>query len=224
MMSAQDVGFLSSSYTFWNHLNEHQKELVLNNISLLEYQQGDSIHSGDHDCAGLLLVKSGTLRIYILSEEGREITLYRIYEGDVCILSASCLLGNITFDVHIDAESHCQILLLNSSTFDKLSRQNIYVENFSYKIAADRFSDVMWAMQQILFISFDKRLAAFLLEESEKNKSNRINMTHEQIAKYLGSAREVVSRMLKYFKKEGYVALSRGDITIIDKKKLHSIS
>ncbi len=223
MLSPQDIDLLSSSYGFWNHLNESQKELVLNNISVLQYQPGDSIHRGDYDCAGLFLVKKGVLRVYILSEEGREITLYRLYKGDVCILSASCLLENITFDVHIDSESYCEILLLDSSTFDKLSQQNIYVENFSYKIAADRFSDVMWAMQQILFMSFDKRLAVFLMDEISKTGSDTIRLTHEQIARYMGSAREVVSRMLKYFANEGIVELSRGSIKIIDKEKLRSL-
>lgn len=223
MLSPQDIDLLSSSYGFWNHLNESQKELVLNNISVLQFQPGDSIHRGDYDCAGLFLVKKGVLRVYILSEEGREITLYRLYKGDVCILSASCLLENITFDVHIDSESYCEILLLDSSTFDKLSQQNIYVENFSYKIAADRFSDVMWAMQQILFMSFDKRLAVFLMDEISKTGSDTIRLTHEQIARYMGSAREVVSRMLKYFANEGIVELSRGSIKIIDKEKLRSL-
>jgi len=150
------------------------------------------------------------LRTYILSEDGRDITLYRLGPDEICILSASCILENITFDVHIDAEKDCEVLLVKSSVFQQICNENIYAENFSYKSMIDRFSDVMWAMQQILFMSFDKRLTIFLLDEVARTGSNTIVMTHEQIAKYVGSAREVVSRMLKYFENEGYVNLSRG--------------
>ena len=100
-----------------------------------------------------------------------------------------------------------------------MMENNIYVENFSNKMKAIRFSDVMWTMQQILFFSFDKRLAIFLYEELIKS-GPIIRYSHMEIAKYLGSAREVVSRMLKYFEKDGIVKVSRKEIEIIDKKKL----
>jgi CRP/FNR family transcriptional regulator len=144
-------------------------------------------------------------------------------EGESCVLSASCILNNITFDVIINAETETEIFLLNVGTFSKLNNENIYVENFSYKNAVDRFSDVMWAMEQILFMSFDKRLATFLIDETAKTKTTDINLTHDQIAKYLGSAREVVSRMLKNFEAQGILKLSRGLIQIIDKDKLKKI-
>ena len=138
-------------------------------------------------------------------------------------MSASCILKSITFDVCIEAESDCRVIQLASSALSLLSSDNIYVECFIYKLAAERFSDVMWTMQDILFTSFDKRLAAFLLDETAKNHSDSLKMTHEQIAKYMGSAREVVSRMLKYFANEGYVTLSRGGIRIDDKESLTAL-
>lgn len=223
MITTEDIQLLTTCFSFWDSLCANEKDSVLKNTSLVKYHEGSSIHSGNHDCAGVLVVKSGVLRVYILSEEGKEITLYRLYKGELCILSASCLLQNITFDVHIDAEVDSEILLLPSSTFAQLSEQNIYVEAFSYKSAVDRFSDVMWAMQQILFMSFDKRLATFLMDEMSKSNDDAIHLTHEQIAKYMGSAREVVSRMLKYFATEGIVTLSRGVVKIVDKKKLRSL-
>ncbi|WKY47569.1 Crp/Fnr family transcriptional regulator [Eubacteriaceae bacterium ES3] len=223
MLDQPLIPFLQSHLTFWPQLSEEQKSLLLDNSILKTYTQGENIHSGDNDCVGVLLIKSGELRTYILSEDGRDITLYRLNEGEVCILSASCILSNITFDVHIDAEKASSVILINASIFQKICSQNIYAENFSYKSAIDRFSDVMWAMQQILFMSFDKRLTIFLLDEVSKSGSNVIAMTHEQIAKYVGSAREVVSRMLKYFEKEGYVKLSRGKIEVIDKVNLREM-
>lgn len=224
-MNRSDYKKIAETYfPFWKHLSNQEQETLLQNISLVTYPKGTAIHNGNQDCIGVLLVKSGTLRTYMLSEEGREITLYRLYKGDICILSASCILQSITFDVQINAETDCETIQISSAVFSELSKHNVYVENFSYQLAADRFSDVMWTMQQILFMSFDKRLAVFLDEELGKTEDDTIRLTHEQVAKYMGSAREVVSRMLKYFSDEGIVQLSRGGIRVIDQKKLRQIS
>ncbi|MDF2840805.1 MAG: transcriptional regulator, Crp/Fnr family [Clostridia bacterium] len=158
-----------------------------------------------------------------LSEDGREITLYRLSPSDICILSASCVLNSITFDVHIDAEVDTEAYLINIGAFSKLSKQNVYVENFAYRNTIERFSDVMWAMEQILFMSFDKRLAIFLLDEITKTNSTELHITQEQIAKYIGSAREVVSRMLKVFQSQGILEQSRGSIHVLDKNKLKEL-
>lgn len=212
-------------FAFWEHLSTAEKNLLLSNAFIKKYGRGANIHNGNEDCIGVFWVKRGTLRTYMLSEEGREITLYRLYEGEMCVLSASCVLSSINFEVHIDAETDCELLVINSAAFAEVSRKNIYVECFTYRLAADRFSDVMLVMQQILFMSFDRRLAIFLWEELSKNApgNNVISLTHEQVAKYMGSAREVVSRMLKYFASEGIVELSRGGIKIIDRQKLRSL-
>ena len=214
------IDFIQHTLTFWDKLSLADQSLVTKNIATLQYAKGTHIHHSGLDCMGILMIKSGELRVYLLSEDGRDITLYRLYPGESCILSASCVLKNITFNVHIDAEQDSQLLLLNAKLFQELYNRNIYVENFASKLTIQRFSDVMWAMQQILFMSFDKRLALFLLNESDKTNSDIIRLSHEQIAKYISSAREVVSRMLKYFSTEGIVKLSRGEVTLIDKAKL----
>lgn len=220
MLSTDITRFIRESLPFWDKLSENQRNLLLNYTTQHHYQRGESILSSTFECIGLLLIKSGTIRVYILSEEGKEVTLYRLAKGDICVMSASCILKSITFDVCIEAEDDCEVIQMASSALSLLSSDNIYVECFIYKLAAERFSDVMWTMQDILFTSFDKRLAAFLLDETAKNHSDILKMTHEQIAKYMGSAREVVSRMLKYFANEGYVTLSRGGVRIIDKESL----
>ncbi len=223
MLSKYDLEYIPRVLTFWDKLSEAQKKLIINNISLVHYDKGSRIHSGDNDCIGVLLIKKGELRIYILSDEGKEVTLYRLRDGEICILSASCILDNITFDVHVDAEVDSEVLLIDSYYYQQLCKQNIYAENFTDKLVIDSFSDVMWAMEQILFMSFDKRLAIFLSDEITRNQSDTIELTHEQIAKYIGSAREVVSRMLKYFVQEGIVELSRGGVRVVDKKKLKAL-
>lgn len=223
MIKDNDVNFIPQVLTFWDKLNENQRSFVLDSFIPVHYQKGTTIHNGSNDCVGVILIKKGELRVYILSEEGKDITLYRLREGDFCVLSASCILQNITFDVHIDAEMDSDVLLIDSGLYKQLCSQNIYAENFTQKIVIDRFSDVMWAMEQILFMSFDKRLAIFLSDEITRTHSDTIELTHEQIAKYIGSAREVVSRMLKYFAEEGIVELSRGGVKVIDKKKLKKL-
>ena len=207
---------LSNFLTFWNLLDDTEKELLNQNAIVQNYLKGVTMHQGSGDCLGVVLVRKGQLTNYMLSPDGRDITLYRLFPGDVCILSASCVLESITFDVFIDVEEDSEIITISSALFQQLAKQNIYVETFGYKMATNRFSDVMWAMQQILFMSIDKRLAIFLSEE--------IKITHEQIAKYMATAREVVTRMLKYFSQEGIVKLSRGKITIIDETKLKRLT
>ncbi|MEG0830040.1 MAG: Crp/Fnr family transcriptional regulator [Anaerovoracaceae bacterium] len=210
-------------FSFWEHLSEQEKQLLCDNTNIAHYLKGTNVHRGNEDCIGIILVKKGQLRTYLLSEDGRDVTLYRLFEGDVCILSASCVLEAITFDVFIDAEEDTDLLLVNSSVFHQMADENIYVECFGYKLATTRFSDVMWAIQQILFMGADRRLAIFIWDEITKNKTNEVKMTHEQMARYMGSAREVVSRMLKYFAAEGIVELFRGGLRVIDKKKLQGL-
>ncbi len=223
MVSEQCKTMFARHFPFWEHLSEEEQEGFCQNITPTKYKKGDHIHSGATDCNGIMFLKHGQLRVFILSDEGREVTLYRMFESDMCMLSASCVLSNIAFDVFIDAEEDSELLILNSKYFDSLLNKNVYVENFAYKLMAKRFSDVMWSMQQILFISFDKRLARFLLDEAKNCNSDELKLTHEQIAKYMGSAREVVSRMLKYFENEGFVELSRGGIKIIDWESLEKL-
>lgn len=219
----KDYHLLKQTLPFWQHLNQNEKNILINNASIIEYQSGQLIHHGKNDCVGILIIVSGKLRTYMISNEGKEITLFYLQPHNVCVLSAACILDSIDFEVLVEAKTTCQIIQISSAAFLQLSKQNIYVELFSYKLATERFSDVMWAMQQLLFMSFDQRLAAYLIEASDRTNSLDIKITHEQIAQDLNSAREVVSRMLKYFAKEGYVHLSRGKIHLINKQALASL-
>lgn len=223
MKNKEFADVLKEHLDFWPHLTPEQVKMILDHTKLMHYAAGETIHSAEHECIGVLIVKSGELRTYMLSEEGREITLYRLNGGEVCILSASCILHSITFNVYIDAEKGSDVLLLNASVFSNIASQNLYVENFALRAGVERFSDVMWAMEQILFMNFDRRLAIFLITETARIKSDNLPLTHEQIAKYMGSAREVVSRMLKHFSSEGIVSLYRGGVRILDRTKLKSL-
>ncbi len=223
MLNDSITVFLQDTLDFWPHLNTTERNNIITHTSIAHFTKGETLRRGDQNCMGLIMIRSGQLRVYMLSEEGKDITLFRLAPGELCLLSASCILSQITFDVHIDVEEPCELVSVSSHALSEIMTHNIYVENFIYKRLVDRFSDVMWAMEQILFMSFDKRLAIFLVDEMSKTHSTTLRLTHEQIAKYIGSAREVVSRMLKYFSNEGIVELSRGGITIINPVKLKSL-
>ncbi len=212
------------TFPFWAGLPEEEKRFLCQHTATATYQKGQNIHGGSGECTGCIVVKSGCVRAYLLSEEGREVTLYRLYPGDLCMLSASCVLQAITFDVLIDAEEESCCHIIAGGAFAQLAARQLEVENFALGVAVSRFSDVMWVMQQILFMSYDKRLAIFLWDEMVKTGSTHLPLTQGQVAKYTGSAREVVSRMLKYFASEGIVIHGRGGIDITDREKLRSLT
>lgn len=213
----------AKTFPFWDSLSDEDKKYFCDNSNIVSYEKGTSIYNNT-DCTGAIVVKKGCIRVYMLSDEGKEITLYRLYDNDFCVLSASCVLKSITFDVFIDAEEDSECYLMSSMAFSKMVDKNDSVKIYALETAVSRFSDVMWAMQQILFMSMDKRLAIFLLDEATKNNSDTIKLTHEQIAKYMGSAREVVSRMLKIFSNEGLVESTRKGVKILDKNGLRKLT
>ena len=210
-------------FPFWSEISDADRDYICQNSHIFTYPMGKNIHNGN-ECSGVILVHTGSLRLYMMSEEGKDITLYRLHSGDMCMLSASCVLDAITFDVFVDAEVESTCYVISGSAFAAVSERNPCIKIFALETAVSRFSDVMWVMQQILFMSMDKRLAIFLSDESARTGSDTITLTHGQIARYMGSAREVVSRMLKYFANEKMVEVVRGGVTIRDKKRLRQLA
>ena len=149
--------------------------------------------------------------------------MYRLFDHDICLFSASCVMPDIQFEVIIEAEKATKMWVIPSCLFKELMESSVAVANYANQLISSRFSDVMWLMEQIMWKSFDKRLALFLLEESALEGSACLKMTHERIANHLGTAREVVTRMLRYFQSEGMVRLSRGEIAITDEKALRKL-
>ena len=210
-------------FPFWDRILEADREYICQNSYAVTYSKGKNIHDGS-ECSGVIIVRSGSIRLYMMSDEGKEITLYRLHSGDMCMLSASCVLEAITFEVFLDVEEDSDCYVISGPAFAAVAKRNPDIKIFALETAVGRFSDVMWVMQQILFMSMDKRLAIFLSDESSRTGSDTIRLTHGQIALYMGSAREVVSRMLKYFANEGIVEVSRGGIRILDKKRLRKLT
>ena len=210
-------------FPFWDKLNPAQQSQLRGHTQFRTVQRGTVLHNGDADCTGLLLVQEGQLRAYILSDEGREITLYRLFDRDMCLFSASCIMRSIQFDVTIEAEKDTELWVIPSEVYQRLMEESVAVSNYTNEWMAGRFSEVMWLMEQVMWGRLDRRLAAFLLEEASIEGTQALKITHETIANHLGSHREVITRMLRYFQSEGMVKLSRGMVTILDEGKLNAL-
>ena len=210
-------------FPVWGKLTPAQQNRITGSLVSQNVKRGTVIHSGSADCTGLLLVRGGQLRAYILSDEGREITLYRLFALDLCLFSASCMMRSIQFDVMVEAEKDTDLWIIPAEVYQEIMEESAPVATFTNEVMATRFSEVMWLLEQVMWKSFDKRLAGFLLEECALEKTGSLRITHEIIGSHLGTAREVVTRMLRYFQSEGMVRLKRGTVEITNPVKLKSL-
>ena len=210
-------------FPIWSKLDEVHKEKLHTAVSFKKVEKGTVLHNASMDCTALFLIKSGQLRAYMLSDEGREITLYRLFERDFCLFSASCLMRSIQFEITIEAEKDTELWVVPVRVYQKIMEESAPLANYTNEIMATRFTDVMWLIEQVMWKSLDKRLASFLIEEAAIEDSKVLKITHEGIANHIGSHREVITRMLKYFQNEGMVALTRGTVEILDEDKLRAL-
>jgi len=214
----------SQYFPIWNKLTDDQRQRITQRVMRREVKKGTLLHDSSNECTGLLLVRTGQLRAYILSDEGREITIYRLFDRDMCLFSASCIMRSIQFDITVEAEKDTELWLIPPDVYQAVMNESAAVANYTNEVMASRFSEVMWLMEQIMWKSLDKRLAAFLAEEAAIEGSETLKLTHETIAKHLGSHREVITRMLRYFQSEGWVKVSRGTVEILDMDALDGLS
>ena len=222
MMETRDI--LRDEIDIYDELSEKEQEILAVSSICRKYTKHQMLKTSESGCSGLLFVKQGEIRVYLLSDEGRDVTLYRLHEGDICIFSSMCVLNQINFDVFIESMGDTEILQIGAAAVAQVSRENLKFENYLLNLTLDKFNEVMWTMQQILFKSMDVRLAEFLLDEASGRGTDNFKITHEEIARYLGSAREVISRTLKYFQNEHLVKLHRGGIEILDRTGLRQIA
>ena len=216
------MGF-ENYFPVWSKLTADQQEKLRSQIIYRQVEKGTVLHNGSLDCTGVFLIESGQLRAYILSEEGREITVYRLFDRDMCLFSASCMMRSIQFEIIIEAEKTSNLWLIPVDAYRSVMEDSAPLANYTNEVMASRFSDVMWLIEQVLWKSLDKRLAAFLLEEAAIEGSCALKITHEAIANHQGSHREVITRMLRYFQSEEMVRLSRGCVMLVDEAKLRQL-
>ena len=222
-MGKEELHDFFCDFDFWDKLTEDERTLLETHARRSKYGENQMVSGSDSDCLGLFLVCSGIIRVYLLSEDGKEATVRRLHKGELCMVAGSCLMSSVPFDIQIDTECASEICILPSHVLKNIMEKNIYVENFILKSMNESFSDIIAAVQKMLFASLEQRLAAFLLDESARSHSDEITMTQEQIARAIGSAREAVSRTLKQMVAEKTVELFRGGVRIKDKKSLYGI-
>ncbi len=214
----------ASYFAVWDQLTPAQQEHLLQTTVFQQVKKGTILHGGQEDCLGLILVCRGQLRAYLLSEEGREVTICRFFDRDVCLFTAACVLPNMMFDVFIEAEKDTELWVVPACLFQNLSQESLPIANYSRDLITHHFSQLMWLMEQIMWKSFDKRLAKFLVEESAVENTHALKITHEKIANHMGTAREVVTRMLRYFQEEGMLRLTRGTVELLDLPRLKRLA
>ena len=214
----------SKYFPIWNQLTPEHQSILSHAATLHTAKKGTIIHNGSVECTGLLLVKTGQLRAYSLSAEGREVTLYRLFDRDMCMLSATCMMNSLQVEIVFQAEKDTTLWIIPPDVYKGLMRESGPIAIYTSELMGTRFTEVMWLVEQIMWKSLDKRVAAFLLEEASIEGTDKLKITHEYIANHLGSHREVITRMLRYFQNEGIVKLSRGVVEITDTEKLEEFS
>jgi len=215
---------IANYFPIWDKLTAEQQSRIADLADFRRVSAGTVLHDGGPNCLGLILVRSGQLRAYMLSDEGREVTISRFFEMDICLFSASCVMPSMQFDILIEAEKDSEVWVVPACLYQNLINESIVLSNYSRDLISNHFSELMWLMEQIMWKSFDRRLAQFLLEESTVEESEELRITHEKIANHMGTAREVVTRMLRYFQSEGMVRLTRGTVELSDSKKLRKLA
>ena len=214
---------MSNRLSFYNLLTEEEKELVKNNTIERTYKKGSIVFNNSSSCLGLVNVLSGQIRAYLVSDEGKEVTIFKLDSNDQCVLSASCIIKQITFDTQLVANEDTEVLIVPANVIEQLAYQNIELRCYLYERALDRFSDVVWNMQELLFKGLDSRVANYLINQYERTDSTIIKVTHEEIANDINSAREAVTRILKLFVQDGLIKLQKGVIELVDVDALYEI-
>lgn len=224
MLNSSDLQFIAANLPFFGQLSAEETDLVTRYCVLHHLNKNVIFHHGMEDCSGFILLRRGAVRAFILSESGREISLYRLNPGDSCLLTSACSLNQMDYNISLQAEKASDLFIIPPDIFSNLADSNPAVKSYSLELMSKRLQQVMWVLENTLFTSLDKRLSSFLLEQARQEKSLTLHLTHEAIASYLGTAREVVTRMLNYFHEEGLVSLSRGQVTLQDPEGLKALS
>ena len=199
---------------FWANLTSEEKAIVSQRAITKRFNKDQIVSSNSSACLGIILIMSGGIRVSLISDEGREITLYRAYANEFCVSTASCVVHQLNFDAIVTAEEDTSVLVIPSAVCSRLMESNIHVRAFVFERETERYSQTIWAIQQMLFKKLDQRLASYLIDAYKANSKPEVKKTQEEIARDINSAREVVARMLKDFAAKGFVEIKRGAIVL----------
>lgn len=214
---------LRNAFPFWESLTEQQKTELCRNTLKSHCEKKTQLHFGGGECAGVQIIGSGRVRVFITSPGGGDITLFRLIGGDVSILSAACMLNGMDIELDMEMETDCTIYTIPKKVYRRLYDESVVVKDYTMEMISEKFSDIMWLLNQFLFSNVASRIAGALLEHRALEGGDELSLTHETIAKDAGTAREVVTRILKQFQSDGLVKLGRGKVIIVDPERLGKI-
>lgn len=211
MLDNDDKNLIREKFTKFD-LSDTDIEFITQNTNSREFASGLVLYSDKNSCYGFVIVKSGALRAFILSQNAKEITIFTLKKGDECMLCSTCANENLKSEINLEAKGDLKVLVIAPTAFATMREKYPKLAEFTLAIISRRFAQSMDAMSSALFTPLQERLERYLIENSQNNK---IYKTHEQIARDLGSAREVISRTLKEMSNIGKIRLERGKIILL---------
>ena len=211
---------LKTHFPQFHEQNDSAMDRVKEQIKLVKLDARQPVFYPGDPCENYLLMLEGCIRIQLISENGREISLYRVKPGDSCVLTTSCLLSGQCYPAEAYTEVDVRAFLLSAADFQQALGQSDFFRNFVFSNLAQRLTGVITRMDDVVCSSIDTRLARFLLEAD----NNTLSVTHQALATELGSAREVISRHLKHFESREWVKLGRGTIELLDRAAIQKLA
>jgi CRP/FNR family transcriptional regulator len=211
MLSDDSHSRLLQQYPMLRELSAAERQELFESATVVHLPEGTVLFDESQPCQGFPLLLSGNIRVIKAAPNGRELQLYRVIPGESCILTSSCLLGNTRYHARGIAEQDLEMVLLPAATFHSLIEKQDSFRGYVFHLFSDRLTDLMQLVSAVAFQKLDQRLANLLI-----NKNNPIHTTHQALADELGSAREIVSRLLKGFAEQGWVKLGREQIDVTD--------
>lgn len=191
--------------------------------TVITMEPGSFVFREHEGCGRIGFVFDGSIKVFKEHPNGRSITLYRLGEGDSCILSMSCALSNPIHQASAVVEERTTVLTVTTDDFRRLMDRSAVARDYVFGLFASRLTDVLLLLEEVVFQRMDERLAAILLEAAARSGSDTVHATHEQLAEEAGTAREVVTRVLRDFAAKGWVEIGRGQTTILDRKGLSHV-
>jgi CRP/FNR family transcriptional regulator len=190
------------------------RDTLVNESAIVSVPKGTRIFGPGQSPENLLLLLDGAVRVHQTSEQGREIVLYRVSAGESCVLTTACMLAHEDYSAEGHADTDVRAVAIPRRVFDDLVSRSIPFRNFVFAAYSQRITDLFHVIEEIAFQRLDIRLAQRLRVLA--GDENEVRTTHQDLAVELGSAREVISRQLQEFQRRGWVAQSRGRITLLD--------
>lgn len=186
----------------------------------MTFAKGEQLYEEGFPCPFVPFIVSGVVRVFKIGESGREITLYRVWPGQLCVLSSTCSVSDLQYPAIAEAEEDAVVYVVPGAAFRRMLHHSPELQELIFNLMSERLVELMRVVEEVAFQRVDLRLATRLLHETEPPRPAVVSATHAHLAIELGTAREVISRILKDFERRGMLRLVRGKIEVLDRPKL----